>query len=43
MDKDANVYMKNLPKFVKIEELEQEFSKYGNILSIDIRRDDKGN
>ncbi|CAK58013.1 unnamed protein product (macronuclear) [Paramecium tetraurelia] len=42
-EKDANIYMKNLPKQVKIEDLEQELSKYGSILSIEIRRDAKGN
>ncbi|CAD8082937.1 unnamed protein product [Paramecium primaurelia] len=42
-EKNANIYMKNLPKNVKVEELEQEFQKYGNILSIDVRKDSKGN
>ncbi|CAD8169508.1 unnamed protein product [Paramecium pentaurelia] len=42
-EKNANIYMKNLPKYVKVEELEQEFQKYGNILSIDVRKDAKGN
>ncbi|CAD8113428.1 unnamed protein product [Paramecium sonneborni] len=42
-EKNANIFMKNLPNSAKAEELEIEFSKYGNILSIEIRRDQQGN
>ncbi|CAD8194657.1 unnamed protein product [Paramecium octaurelia] len=42
-EKEANIYMRNLPKQVNVQELEQELSKYGNILSIEVRKDAQGN
>ncbi|KAM3141018.1 hypothetical protein pb186bvf_006819 [Paramecium bursaria] len=41
-DKKANIFINNLPDNADPLELEQEFSQYGNVLSLDIHRDSNG-
>lgn len=41
-DKKANIFINNLAEQVKTEELEQTFSQYGNVQSLEIKQDDNG-
>ncbi|CAD8117802.1 unnamed protein product [Paramecium sonneborni] len=41
-DKKANIFINNLPEDADILELEQEFSRFGTVLSVDIHRDVQG-
>ncbi|CAD8206716.1 unnamed protein product [Paramecium pentaurelia] len=41
-DKKANIFINNLPEDADILELEQEFSRYGTVQSVDIHRDIQG-
>jgi polyadenylate-binding protein len=42
IDKQADVYLHCLPDDVTTSDLEQSFSVYGNILSVDIKQDKHG-
>ncbi|CAD8095571.1 unnamed protein product [Paramecium primaurelia] len=41
-DKKANIFINNLSEDADILELEQEFSRFGTVLSVDIHRDSQG-
>lgn len=41
-DPEANIFFKNLSTEVKAKELHELCSEYGNILSCQIKKDDKG-
>jgi len=41
-NEDANLFVKNLPHTTSTKELYDAFSKYGNIISIKLRQNDKG-
>ncbi|CAK73895.1 unnamed protein product (macronuclear) [Paramecium tetraurelia] len=42
VDKKANIFIRNLPEDADYLELEQEFSRFGKVLSVDVHRDQSG-
>jgi RNA recognition motif-containing protein len=43
VDTNANLFVKNIPKNVKEDELDRYFRQHGHILSVKIKYDEKGN